>query len=216
MFSLLHVIDAARDETVEALLHLIEDTAPVLPGVQASIAGRTLPRALNGGKLLWRMAFASEADCKGCFASPAFQSEIIPALATAHGVTVDWAAYRAHFHDVSKPKGGIWRCLVFAVDAGTPSATVRAFERNLLLMPAHVSAIRNWALGEVVIGGGQRRWTHVWEQEFDDVGGLEGEYMTSPIHWGLVDGWFDPECPQRIVDPHLIHAALDIDRPVIA
>ena len=29
--------------------------------------------------------------------------------------------------------------------------------------------------------------------------------MLSPYHWGLVDGWFDPECPQRVVDTHLAH-----------
>jgi hypothetical protein len=40
--------------------------------------------------------------------------------------------------------------------------------------------------------------------------------MMHPVHWGLVDGWFDPECPQRIVDPFLIHAAFDIRQGVIA
>ena len=35
--------------------------------------------------------------------------------------------------------------------------------------------------------------------------GLQEDYMLSPYHWGLVDGWFDPECPQRIVDTHLAH-----------
>ena len=40
--------------------------------------------------------------------------------------------------------------------------------------------------------------------------------MLDPIHWGLVDGWFDPECPQRIVDPFLIHAAFAIKSAVIA
>jgi len=78
-----------------------------------------------------------------------------------------------------------------------------------------VQSIRNWTLGAVVASGGRRRWTHVWEQEFVDVSGLEGEYMVHPVHWGLVDGWFDPECPQRIVDPMLIHAAMDISGAVI-
>jgi hypothetical protein len=71
-------------------------------------------------------------------------------------------------------------------------------------------------LCKVVASSGRRSWTHVWEQEFDDVAGLEGPYMLDPIHWGLVDGWFDPECPQRIVDPFLIHAAFAIKQAVIA
>jgi hypothetical protein len=82
-------------------------------------------------------------------------------------------------------------------------------------MPSHVSVIKNWAMGHVIASEGRRRWTHVWEQEFDSVQGLEGEYMIHPIHWGLVDGWFDPECPQRVVDPFLIHAAMPIDTAVI-
>ena len=132
-------------------------------------------------------------------------------------VAVDWLACRADYFDtaVSRGEAGLWRCLVMAVDNGTPASAIRQFERDLLVMPGHVSAIRNWALGDVVAGGGRRRWTHIWEQEFVDIAGLEGEYMTHPVHWGLVDGWFDPECPQRIVDPMLIHAAMDIRGSVI-
>jgi Stress responsive A/B Barrel Domain len=114
-----------------------------------------------------------------------------------------------------RQRKGIWRCLVVSVDAGTAAGTIRQFERDLLLMPTFVKAIRNWALSPVILAGGQRRWTHIWEQEFDDVAGLEGEYMMHPIHWGLVDGWFDPECPQRIADPWLIHASIDISSAVI-
>ena len=45
----------------------------------------------------------------------------------------------------------------------------------------------------------------MWEQEYADVSGLEVDYMMHPYHWGLVDGWFDPECPQRIVDLRVAH-----------
>jgi hypothetical protein len=188
-----------------------------LPGARLSAAGRTLPRALNGGAILWRLAFASEQDIWTCRSSAAWQADIAPALSAGSGVAVDWLACRADYFDtaVSRGEAGLWRCLVMAVDNGTPASAIRQFERDLLEMPGHVSAIRNWALGDVVAGGGRRRWTHIWEQEFVDIAGLEGEYMTHPVHWGLVDGWFDPECPQRIVDPMLIHAAMDIRGSVI-
>jgi hypothetical protein len=220
MFNLLSVIDAgpsAAAGAVDRLADLLAVHGPSLPGVKASLVGKTLPRALNGGDLLWRVAFGAELDCWNCRASAEWQAHIAPALSPGNGVAIDWVVYRADHYDTTVSQGmtGLWRCLVMAVDNGTSSAQLRRFERDLLEMPGHVSAIRNWALGGVVAGGGRRRWTHIWEQEFVDIAGLEGEYMTHPVHWGLVDGWFDPECPQRIVDPMLIHAAMDISGPAI-
>lgn len=220
MFSLLTVVDFAADAAegaADRLLTLIAERGPALPGVKLSVAGRTLPRALNGGALLWRLAFAGEQQCWNARASTAWRDAIAPALSPAQGAIVDWMAYDADHGDVSRSQGrtGLWRCLCMAVEDGTPGDRIRQFERDLLEMPGQVSTIRNWTLGAVVAGGGRRRWTHVWEQEFVDVAGLEGEYMVNPVHWGLVDGWFDPECPQRIVDPMLIHAAMDISGPAI-
>ncbi|WP_174273945.1 hypothetical protein [Sphingomonas bacterium] len=45
----------------------------------------------------------------------------------------------------------------------------------------------------------------MWEQEFDTADALRGPYLFDPIHWGHFDAWFDVECPEWIVDPHLIH-----------
>jgi hypothetical protein len=219
-FNLLSVIDFASDAgdgATDRLVALLAEHGPALPGVQTSAAGRTLPRALNGGQVLWRIAFGSEQQCRHAHASSGWQEAIMPALSPAQGAIVDWMAYDADHVDAGRSQGkaGLWRCLCVAVDDGTPAREIRQFERDLLEMPGRVSAIRNWTLGAVVAGGPPRRWTHVWEQEFVDVSGLEGEYMVDPVHWGLVDGWFDPECPQRIVDPMLIHAAMDIRGPVI-
>ncbi|MDG2004044.1 MAG: Dabb family protein, partial [Novosphingobium sp.] len=180
-------------------------------------AGPTLPRALNGGHLMWRVTFASEDHHWAALVSEAWRSSVLPLLAPEDGISADRISYRPGLKDVSDGRGqpGIWRCLVLSVDAGTSADTIRQFERDTASMPQHVSTIRNWSMGHVVAHEGRRNWTHVWEQEFDDLGGLEGEYMTHPIHWGLVDGWFDPECPQRIVDPLLIHAAMDVTEAVI-
>jgi hypothetical protein len=219
-FNLLTVIDFAPDApdgAADRLVALLDERGPALPGVKSSAAGRTLPRALNGGQVLWRLAFGNEQSCWNAYASPGFQQAILPAMSPAQGAIVDWMAYDADHVDVGRSQGetGLWRCLCIAVQDGTPASQIRQFERDLLEMPGPVRSIRNWTLGAVVAGGGRRRWTHVWEQEFVDVAGLEGEYMVHPVHWGLVDGWFDPECPQRIVDPMLIHAAMDITRTII-
>jgi hypothetical protein len=132
-------------------------------------------------------------------------------------MTVETLAYRTDFRRAAGRSGdGIWRCLVMAVDATAQAADVRQLQRDLLLMPQQIPAIRDWALGRVTWSRGRRRWTHVWEQEFDSLAGLEVDYMVHPIHWGVVDAWFDPECPQRIVDPFLVHAAFAIQGAVIA
>ena len=41
-------------------------------------------------------------------------------------------------------------------------------------------------------------------------------YMMSPHHWGLIDGWFDPEMPQKIVDLDLAHVYHATHRSVLA
>ena len=97
------------------------------------------------------------------------------------------------------------RTLFLRVLPETPKETQARFEDDLRRMPAYVSTIRNWALSRCDPSLHETPWTHVFEQEFDDVEGLQGEYMVSPFHWGYIDGWFDPECPQRIVDTHLAH-----------
>lgn len=221
MFNMLHVIhfdSALSNDVPDQLVALLAARGESLPCVRASSVGRTLPRALNGGQLMWRVAFASEGEYWNCVSSNEWRSEIRPVLDSDRVSSVDSVAYRVDFSNAQsgRDRDGLWRCLVFSVEADASAGDVRQLERDLLLMPQHVSVIRNWALGRVVTAHGRRRWSHVWEQEFDDAQGLEGEYMTHPIHWGLVDGWFDPESPQRIVDPFLIHAAFAIREAIIA
>jgi len=97
------------------------------------------------------------------------------------------------------------RTLFLRVLDATPAEIRERFEGDLRRMPDYVSTIRNWSLSRSDPGLQPTRWTHVFEQEFESVEGLMGEYMMSPFHWGYIDGWFDPECPQRIVDTHLAH-----------
>jgi hypothetical protein len=217
MFNMLKVVDlgpAASADAAQALCGRLASAGAALPGVRSQAVGKTLPRAINGGHLMWRATLATESAYWACVASPEWRTTIEPLLAP---FSINSVSYGTGTSDCSagRQRKGIWRCLVVSVDAGTAAGTIRQFERDLLLMPTFVKAIRNWALSPVILAGGQRRWTHIWEQEFDDVAGLEGEYMLHPVHWGLVDGWFDPECPQRIADPWLIHASIDISSAVI-
>jgi hypothetical protein len=221
MFNLLQVIDlgpGATEGSADELVQRLNAVGAKLPGVRNALAGKTLPRALNGGHLMWRIAFTSEADYWACVSSPAWRTEVAPQLSPERGAVVDSIAYQAELYQPcrSGEQVGIWRCLVMALEPGVEAAALRQFERDTLLMPPLVGTIRSWALGRVRQTQGRRAWSYVWEQEFADIGGLEGEYMTNPIHWGVVDGWFDVECPQRIFDPCLIHAAFEIPRPILA
>ena len=63
---------------------------------------------------------------------------------------------------------------------------------------------------------GARGWTHVWEQEFANIGGLAGEYMLHPYHWARIDRWFDPECTQWMIDTTLCHSFCALDDSVLS
>jgi len=219
MFNLLHVINlgAAADDA-PAIAAQLGEAGKALLGVVTCVAGATLPHAFNGAHILWRIGFATEHDHWAALSSARWRETIEPHFDRARGVTFDRIAYRSHCSDTTKRQqtNAVWRCLVLSVDAGTAAGDIAQFEKDLMVMPDHVPAIRSWALARVSASTGRRNWTHVWEQEFDDIAGLEVDYMLAPVHWGLVDGWFDPECPQRIVDPFLIHAAIPIDGAAIA
>jgi hypothetical protein len=217
MFNMLKVIDlgpAASENDVQVLCDRLTNAGTALPGIRSQVVGETLPRAINGGQVMWRAVLATESDYWTCVASPEWRTTIDPLISP---FSIDSVIYRTGMSHCSagRQRRGVWRCLVLSVDASTSANTVRQFEKDVLLMPTFVSAIRNWSLSPIIVASGHRRWTHIWEQEFDDVAGLEGEYMLHPIHWGLVDGWFDLECPQRIVDPWLIHASINITDAVI-
>ena len=111
--------------------------------------------------------------------------------------------------------GEIKRTLLLQVQPDATADSVAAFERDLMTMPDHIPAIVNWALSRVV-GPSGTRWTHCWEQEYYTLDGLKVDYMMSPHHWGLIDGWFDPEMPRRIVDLELAHVYHATGRSVLA
>ena len=54
-----------------------------------------------------------------------------------------------------------------------------------------------------------------WEQEYADIGGLMGPYMLHPYHWAVIDRWFDPECPDWIVNTRLCHSFAAFGAPVL-
>ncbi|WP_433678635.1 Dabb family protein [Nocardia sp. CA-119907] len=110
----------------------------------------------------------------------------------------------------------IKRTLLLRVRPGTPDGVRARFEADLTAMPAHITAIRSWALSRVDTARQPATpWTHVWEQEFTDPDGLNGEYLLHPYHWTHVDRWFDAEIPSAIVEPAIAHLFRWADGPVL-
>lgn len=99
-------------------------------------------------------------------------------------------------------KNGIWRTLLFRVNPGADEEKVQQFERELAAMPDYMAGIRKWSLSRVT---SESRWTHVWQQEFQQIDDLMGEYLMHPYHWAYVDRYFDPDSHDWLVDPQLAH-----------
>jgi hypothetical protein len=107
------------------------------------------------------------------------------------------------------------RVLVVRVLDGTPASSIERFEHELARMPEFIPAIRNWSLSGVETLAGDTGYTHAWEQEYVDRASFQ-EYMESPYHWGVIEKWFDPTFPERIVDTRLAQVFYDIESSVLA
>lgn len=175
--------------------------APVLEGV-----------VINAGQIIWRMEFQAESEAQAIRLDPHWSGTIAPLLDDAEITTL---GYRITRSGVRAAGSGIWRALIFrVVPAGFPDAA-RALEAGLLLFPKYIPAIRSWALSQVATVEGPKAFTHVWEQEFDSISGLTEDYMVSPLHWGVVDAWFDAESPNYVVDPQLIQVVGQIENTIM-
>jgi hypothetical protein len=178
-------------------------------GALRSHAARNLPGSLGGGQLTWDALFDSRAD-----ASASLEKELVAlleAIARIDAVVVEPIA--SHVADPNL--AGVKRTLLLRVRPDAAPAQIEAFERDVLAMPTHIPAIRNWSLARAA-GDWRGGWTHAWEQEFETLDGLQRDYMMSPYHWGHVDGWFDAECPQCIVAPGFAHVFCDARESVLA
>ena len=184
-----------------ALVTLVDGADPgrVAELEAAAVLGRHLPGTVGGGQYTW--------DGIDDPVPPGFED--VADVDLVELSLIDGAVTDPGF------AGEIKRTLLLRTQPDAPSDSVAAFERDLMAMPDHIPAIVNWALSRVA-GPASTRWTHCWEQEYYTLDGLKVDYMISPHHWGLIDGWFDPEMPQQIVDLKLAHVYHPTDRSVLA
>lgn len=200
LVSLVSVGQGARESLSDRLAALGGAVAPVMEG------------AFNGGDLAARFAFADEATYR------AARAGIDAAIAAAEATQHNWAFFKDGASGASAPgmANGVWRGLLLCTDRPQAPSRLAEFEAEMRLMPKYIPAIRNWRFSRALESGGELGWTHVWEQEYADLGGLMGPYMLHPYHWALIDRWFDPECPDWIVNARLCHSFAMLGVPVLS
>ncbi|WP_175771691.1 Dabb family protein [Burkholderia ambifaria] len=174
-----------------AIERALRDAAHALPGASRVALARNLECCWGAGDYTLDVLRDARATDR---------ATDFTALARVSGVVrIDGAACRAIGGGLREPalRDGVWRTLMLRVRPQADDARVLELERELLRMPAFMPGIRNWRLSRIATPGA---WTHVWQQEFAQVGDLLGEYLLHPYHWGWVDRQFDAESPDWTVD----------------
>jgi len=170
----------------------------------------TLPGARNGGDILIHLRFASK-DHWPCTAKRFAALMGVPAVTRVNG-----ADYAGEPDSCGGGPSAVYRTLLLRVLPETDADTVARFESELSSMSHYIPTINAWQLSRVDGAVGTSPWTHVFEQEFTDVDGLMGPYLMHPIHWAVVDRWFDPECPDVIIRDRVCHSFCAIADPVLS
>jgi hypothetical protein len=200
---------------VTRLLDVTESERPTVLGTIRTAAGRsgastfvvapTLPGSRNGGDILVHLRFANQNDWDESDFDAVLDD---PAITRVNGATYHGTPMRSGV-------GAVYRTLLLRIPPEVSAATVAEFERELAMMPRYVSTIAAWQLSRVDTAVGTTGWTHVFEQEFTDVDGLMGPYLMHPIHWAVVDRWFDPETTDVIVRDRVCHSFCELTTPVL-
>jgi hypothetical protein len=208
------VSEAERADAVGTLNRAVTAS----PMAVRSLLQPTLPGVYNGGHYIWHVQFEHEQDYRACLAQPHWR-EGVDALLGGRAVSlVESAAYQNGKMGAKKPgiEKGVYRVALFAVGKPAGRDTLARYEAETAAMPDYIKSIRNWAVSPVLEASGSRRWSFVWEQEYDDIGGLMGPYMMHPHHWAHVDRWYDPEMPEHLIDTFLCHTFCNFESSVIA
>lgn len=184
-----------------------------LPGIRDIILGTTIQPSLNSGDLIWRLEFDSTTARDAALASTAWRDGIDPLFGADGPLRAqEHVAFEADRSGGSPVRAGIYRIALFHANQSPTTARIAQFGEETAAMPRYVKTIRRWTLTPPSTCQGTRPWTTVWEQEYDDRAGLEGPYLTHPVHWAHIDRWFDPEYPEWLVDPYLCHSYCTFSR----
>jgi hypothetical protein len=218
MFKLTKLITAAEGAD-RAKLEAALNGAAKAPSVVRSMLNPTMPGVYNGGDYIWHLQFADEAAYRAWLADANGGKATDAALNDKAQVKLAESAAYEGGRSGSKPgrlNKGAYRTLFLSVNKAPNPEAVALFDAETYEMGTYIHTIKNWQVSRVKEAGGSRPWTHVWEQEYEDISGLHGAYMLHPHHWGHIDRWYDPECPDFMIDTFLCHTFCPFDGSMIA
>ncbi len=202
---------SAREAALEALSEAARET-----GAASTLFAPTCPGVWNGGDLIWRSEYRGEPHYRDAESSERFRRRAVVMLGDATRVSrVEHVVFAGGACGGTSPARGLYRVALFCANRSPTADRLARFASETSAMPRCVRSIRRWQLSAPLHASGSRPWTHVWEQEYDDLAGLNGPYMLHPCHWGEVDRWFDPEDPDWLIDPVLCHTFCETSGPVI-
>ncbi len=209
--------EGASGGDAESVARALTERGAEAVGAVRSHAGAHLDLSVGGGDVTWDLLFADHAEADA-FVARMSEGSFDALPDGIHAVEVarpELLAAESHRPGLV----GVKRTLWLRVEPEAEADAVARFEAETPLLAQAVPAIRNWRWSRVPSSGTAAtpmRWTHIWEQEFETVDGLQVDYMSSPVHWGYIDRWFDPEMPDRIVDLWLAHLACSETEPVLS
>jgi hypothetical protein len=213
MYSATRLIDVApgsSDVTIDDLITRLRAAASAT-GAVGAVVNRILPGSANAGDVLAHFRYADRDAWNA--AKPAIDAILSEPLA----VRVNGAEYQPGESGSVSPRtvGRAYRALLLAVEPDVADDIVRRFEAETLQMPGYIPTMLAWQLSRVDTAIGDSKYTHVWEQEFTDASAVTGPYLFHPIHWSVVDAWFDPECTQCIIRESVCHSFCDLDAQIL-
>lgn len=207
MYNVTRLLDVAEVNRDRVLAHARAGAAATK--AQHQLVEPTLPGVRNGGDILVHLRFNAEDQWRSA------ETDFAAALTDSAVTRVNGVSYASDASPHGVRTGTVYRALLLRVLPGTDAHVVARFEDELRLMPRYVKTITAWQLSRVDEPIGTSEWTHVFEQEFTDVDGLMGPYLMHPVHWAVVDRWFDPECPDVIVRDRVCHSFCALGESVL-
>ncbi|BBB43868.1 Dabb family protein [Mycobacteroides abscessus] len=202
MFNVTRLIHIASHANRDKLLEDLRRQTDVADICHA-IVEPTLPGSRNGGDILMHLRFHTAQHWADL--APHLSHLLTTGAGGIRAVDgVDYTGVGRQVDDAGP--GTTYRTLLLRLAPGTSEDAIHRFENDLESMPAYVRTITAWQLSRVEKSTGATEWTHVFEQHFTDANGITGPYLMHPIHWGYVDRWFDPECPEYIVRDRVCHS----------
>ena len=207
MYSVTRLIDVA-DGSRERILRAVRASADNTEA-QHRIVEPTLPGARNGGDILAHLRFDAEEQWRSV------ETDFDAALADAATTRINGACYSGDLVRNKSATGTVYRTLLLRVLPGTdpgtvvpfrrrtrPDAAVREHDHRVAAQPRRGSD-RNVGVDPCIRAG------------VHDVEGLMGPYLMHPIHWAVVDRWFDPETTDVIIKDRVCHSFCALASPIL-